>query len=171
MGKWTQEQLTCPECGLVMKNPNGLRGHRQFKHGVRSVGAQLPLQKQDLLISESRLEQLLDGRFAAVVEQLDALGGGDEQLAERIKELEQRLAAAERKTIDDFSPMEKAQFVIPWMTKLSGEDFVRLAVETGHDAQLVEVADPEAVARVVEGKTTEPGYRYLEHLGLSIKED
>ena len=62
------------------------------------------------------------------------------------------------------------------------EDFVRLALGTGHEAQLVPTADPEAVAKVAEimrrqereeakviqGKTELPEYRYLENLDLSV---
>ena len=58
--RYTVEELTCPECGFVAKNANGLRGHRQFKHGARPSGTQLPLQEQDRLVSESRLEQVLE---------------------------------------------------------------------------------------------------------------
>ena len=161
--RYTVEELTCPECGFVAVNANGLRGHRQFKHGVCPSGAQLPLQKQDLLVSENKLEQLLDERFALVSEQLDALSAPEqqaialEQLAEAAKgdgaaitELQERLSAAKRKTIDDFSPMEKAEFVIPWMQGLDPEDFVRLALRTGHEAQLVEVNDPAVVAVLAE---------------------
>ena len=187
--QYTVEELTCPECGFVAVNANGLRGHRQFKHGVRPSGAQLPLQKQDLLVSESKLEQLLDERFSVISEQVDALSGELGQLAEAAKgdgaaiaELQERLSAAERKTIEDFSSREKAEFVIPWMQGLSGEDFVRLALETGHDAQLVPATDPEMVgkiaeimrkqereeAKVVRGRTDLPGYRYLENIDLSV---
>lgn len=70
MGKWTQEELTCPECGWVAKNPNGLRGHRQFKHGVRASGAQLPLQEQDRLVTESVLEQRIEESLGEVIEQV-----------------------------------------------------------------------------------------------------
>lgn len=194
--QYTVEELTCPECGFVALNANGLRGHRQFKHGVRASGAQLPLQKQDLLISESRLAQLLDERFGVISEQVDALSGELDQLAEAAKgdgaaiaALQERLDAAEGKTIEDFSSMEKAKFVVPWLQGLSGEDFVRLSLETGHDAQLVEVPDPEAVAKVteimkeqaeqakaeenpkiIEGKTDKPGYKYYSYLDISMRE-
>lgn len=60
MRKWTKEELTCPECGFVAKDKRGLNGHRQFKHGVHPSAPQLPLEKQDLLISESKLEQRLN---------------------------------------------------------------------------------------------------------------
>ena len=152
--RYTVEELTCPECGFVAVNANGLRGHRQFKHGVCPSGAQLPLQKQDLLVSENKLEQLMDERFAVISEQMDALSGKLEQLAKcngaAITELQERLSAAECKTIDDFSSMEKAEFIIPWMQGLDAEDFVRLALETGHEAQLVEVNDPAVVAILAE---------------------
>ncbi|MBA7704070.1 hypothetical protein ES703_112868 [subsurface metagenome] len=67
------------------------------------------------------------------------------------------------------------------MQELSGEDFVRLALETGHDAQLVPAVDPEVSAAIAEtfrkqeeevktiqGKTDRPGFRYLENLDLSV---
>lgn len=196
--QYTVEELTCPECGFVAVNANGLRGHRQFKHGVRPSGAQLPLQKQDLLVSESQLEQLLDARFAVIAEQVDGLSGELVQVAEAAKgdgaaitELQGRLSAAEHKSIEDFSPREKAEFFIPWMTQLSKADFEKIALETGHDPGTVEVYDPALVARLAEtfqrqaeeaeakgeeepqtikGKTTRPGYRYLEYLNLSIRE-
>jgi len=188
--QYTVEELTCPECGFIAVNANGLRGHRQFKHGVRPSGAQLPLQKQDLLVSESKLAQLLDERFGVISEQVNELAGELEQLAEAAKgdgaaitELQERLSAAERKSIDDFSSREKAEFVIPWMQGLAAEDFVRLALETGHEAQLVEVNDPAVVAvlaemfrkqaeepKIIQGKTDRPGYKYLENLDLSVRE-
>ncbi len=106
-----------------------------------------------------------------------------EQGTELFKQLEQRLIVAERKTIDDFTPREKAAFIISWMQGLDAEDFVKLALETGHEAQLVPANDPAAVAevaeimrrqgeepKVIQGKTTKPGYRYFEHLGLSVRE-
>ena len=189
-----KKEYTCPECRQTgFKSPAGLRGHRQFKHGVRPSGAQLPLEQQDLLVTESKLEQLLNERFAFISGHVDALGDDLQQLTEaansaqqqrdeQIVVLEQRLSEAERKAIDDFTPREKAEFIIPWMQGLNGEDFVRLALETGHEAQLVPTADPEAVtkvaevmrrqereeAKVIQGKTELPGYRYLENLDLSV---
>lgn len=184
--QYTIEELTCPECGFVAINANGLRGHRQFKHGVRPSGAQLPLQKQDLLISESKLEQLLDERFGVISEQVDTLTGELEQLAEAAKgdgaaitELQERLGAAERKTIDDFSAREKAEFVVPWLRGLDPQDFFILARETGHDV----IPDPAVVTilaetfqeqaekkNIIQGKTDLPGYRYFGYLNLSVRE-
>ena len=195
--QYTVEELTCPDCGFVAVNANGLRGHRQFKHGVRPSGAQLPLQKQDLLVSESKLGQLLDERFSVISEQVDALSGELEQLAEAangdsaaIALLDERVAAAERKTIDDFSPMEKAKYFIPWMSRLSEADFDKIAMETGHDAHTVEVYDhvlmnqlaesfkkpaEEAKAAgegpaIIEGKTDKPGYRFYSTVNLSVRQ-
>jgi len=103
----------------------------------------------------------------------------------KVAELGEKLAKAESRTMANFTPTEKAQFIIPWMRELSSEDFVRLATETGHDAQLVpatdaEVAEAEAkqkaeaeveeAPKTIPGKTDKPGYRYLEHLDLSVKE-
>jgi len=196
--QYTVEELTCPECGFVAVNANGLRGHRQFKHGVRPSGAQLPLQKQDLLVSESKLAELLDERFGVISEQVDTLSGELDQLAEGAKgdgaaitELQERLSVAERKTIDDFSTIEKARYFVPWMRQLSKADFEHIALETGHDPLTVEVNDPAMVAmlaesfnkqakeakakageepKTIQGKTTRKGWKYLEHLDLSVKE-
>lgn len=189
--QYTVEELTCPECDFIAVNANGLRGHRQFKHGVRASGAQLPLQKQDLLISESKLEQLLDERFGVISDQVNELSGELQQQVEEAKgdsaaitELQERLDAAERKTIDDFSQREKAEFVIPWLQGLDAEDFFKLASGTGHDV----VPDPAVVTvlaetfdkpveqveepdeSLIQGKTELPGYKYLENLDVSIKE-
>lgn len=190
--RYTVEELTCPDCGFVAVNANGLRGHRQFKHGVRPSGAQLPLQKQDLLISESKLAELLDERFAVISEQMDMLNGdlvqqGEHQVqlagvakddGEAIAELQKRLSVAERKTIDDFSPVEKAEFLIPWLKGLNEQDFFTLAKGTGHDV----VHDPAVVTmlaetfpkqaeepNVVKGKVDEPGWSYLETMDVSIR--
>ena len=69
MAKRTIEERTCPECGFVAKNLNGLRGHRQFKHGIRSSGSQLPmLEEQPVhLITDEVFEQ----RMADAIEMLD----------------------------------------------------------------------------------------------------
>jgi len=185
--QYTVEELTCPECGFVAINANGLRGHRQFKHGVRPSGAQLPLQKQDLLVSESKLAQLLDERFGVISDQVNELSGEQGQLANALEqlaksedaaitELQERVAAAERKSMDDFSPREKAEFVIPWLEGLNEKDFFTLARDTGHDVVpdpavvtiLAETFKEPAPESVIQGKTELPGYRYLEMLELSV---
>lgn len=63
MGKWTIQELSCPEpgCGFVAKNPNGLRGHLQFKHGIlpASSGGRQRLEQRARLVTEPALEQRL----------------------------------------------------------------------------------------------------------------
>jgi len=183
----------CDLCGKECRTAQGLAGHKRWVHGVAPSSAQLRLEQPNPLITKSVLEQLLDERFAVIAEQVDALSGElvqqDGQHSERIKQLEQRLSAAERKGIDDFSPIEKAQYFIPWMSQLSKADFEKIALETGHDPGTVEVNDPAVVAMLedsfrkqaeeqkdeeepntIQGKTDKPGYKYLDYLNLSIKD-
>lgn len=182
---------TCDICGKECKTAQGLGGHKRWVHGVAPGGPQLRLEQPNPLITKSVLEQVLDERFAVIAEQVDALSSelpgalSGEQLEqlqqqdELIKQLEQRLSAAERMTIDDFSPREKAEFVIPWLQGLDDKDFFTLSKNTGHDA----VPDPAVVTiladtfreqvkdkTVIKGKTDRPGYRYLDYLNLSVKE-
>ena len=95
--------------------------------------------------------------------------------------LEDSLAEAVGRTMDDYSPIEKATFVIPWLRDLPTADFVMLARNTGHEAQLVPAAAAEVAEVVAEGepkkeevfiqgKTDLPGYKYFPNVDLSIKE-
>ena len=230
INKWTKEQLTCPECAaqsveFVAKDMRGLNGHRMFKHGVHPT-AQLPLQKQDLLVSESKLEQLLDERFAVVSEQLDALsalGQGSAlmaQLQQQLKDLDERLelsevdrglTEAEKEQLDELvskmglltqridkigeqenrnTRMVNENF-LGWgnkvyllfqaldkhtHSKLTGGATMESEAANLIDAE-VRVADkhrgelpgPEE-PNIIQGKTAKPGYRYMEHLNLSVRE-
>lgn len=175
----------CDICGKECKTAQGLAGHKRWVHGV-APGAQLPLEQPNPLITKSVLEQVLDERFAVIAEQVDALSNELpgalsieelEQLQQQVKDLAERLSAAERKTIDDFSPMEKAQFFVPWMQSLDPEEVEHLAHMCGHEVQLEKpTADPALVKvlsetfrePVIRGKTDRPGYRYLEHIDRSI---
>ncbi len=103
---------------------------------------------------------------------------------DKVAELEEKLAMAEGRTMDDFTSIEKAEFVIPWMRDRSAEEFVKLALHTGHEAQLApataaEVAEAEQKAKTevaeeepktIQGKTDRPGYKYLEHINMSVRE-
>lgn len=93
--------------------------------------------------------------------------------------LAEGLNLAEDKTMADFSPEEKADFVIAWAKGLSLEDkaifaeAVELPIAIATDA---EVAEAEAKGEgeppnVIKGKTTRPGYKFLEYLNLSVRED
>ena len=189
----------CDICGKECKTGQGLAGHKRWVHGVAPASAQLRLEQPNPLITKSVLGQLLDERFAVIAEQVDGLSGelaeqvkmlsGEqqqgEQQGERIEQLEQQLSAACRKSIEDFSPRERAEFVIPWLTGLDEEEFFTLARGTGHDA----VPDPAVVTvlsetfrrqeeeakaaekdpKTILGKTDKPGYKYIECLNLSVK--
>lgn len=105
----------------------------------------------------------------------------------KVGELEEKLAKAEGRyaTLNDvlanLPEAEQKQFVVEVGKRLSPEGFVNFAIETGHLAQLVppteaEVAEAEAKGKVeepktIQGKTDRPGYRFLEHCNLSVKED
>ncbi len=66
-----KKEYACPDCDFVGKSAAGLRGHRQFKHGVPPSSAQL-LQQQDRLVTESMLQQELAELWQQVDEmQLD----------------------------------------------------------------------------------------------------
>ena len=86
------------------------------------------------------------------------------------------------KTMDDFTPIEKAKFVLAWGKELSLEDKAIFAEAVGlpiAKATAAEVAEAEAKLaagekleepKIIEGKTDLPGYKFLEHLNMSIKE-
>lgn len=199
MAKWTEQELTCPECAAegvrwIAKNPNGLRGHRQFKHNVLpSSTGQLPLEQQDLLVTDGKLAQLLDERFAVVSEQLDGLSGSVDALNEQLGQehqdrldnvavLDERVKAAEARTIGDFPSEERARYFIQFIAGLSDEDKALLAEKVDwkvRDATPEEVAEAEAEEKaefdekplLVQGKTDDQDYEYSEKLDLSIKKD
>jgi len=239
--RYAIEEITCPECGFVAINANGLRGHRQFKHGVRS-SAQLPLQKQDLLISESKLEQLLDERLGAISEQVAELASPEQlygvkateliaeqvntqikaQLAEQLGDLvdehlelvqiDRGLTEAEKEYMAELG--DKVDLLTQRIDKVVEQDNknvkmvndncrdwgdkVHLLFQaldkhrhnsiTGNatlDSRAAKLVDAEVVEadqqrgellgaeeepKTIQGKTSKPGYKYLEFLDLSVKE-
>ncbi len=153
MGKrYTVEELTCPECGFVAKNANGLRGHRQFKHGVRPSGAQLPLQQQDLLISESKLEQLLDERFSVVSEQLDGITGVVSELQEGFPSVVAELN--QRSSITDFPIPEQYHYLVYALRNLDAEAATMLLAHAGK-ADMLRPATDEDVKEVEDQQAEE----------------
>jgi len=236
------EELTCPECGFVAVNANGLRGHRQFKHGVRPSGAQLPLQKQDLLVSESKLEQLLDERLGVISEQLAELASPEQlygvqatqliaeqvntQIKEQLKEqlgdlvdehlelvqIDRGLTEAEKEYLAElgtkidlltqrvdkvveqdnknvrivndncrdwgdkvhllFQALDKHQHnSITGNATLDSRAAKLVDAEVGEaDEQRGELPGAEKEPTTIQGKTSKPGYRYMEFLDLSVKE-
>ena len=186
INKWTKEQLTCPECAtqgveFVAKDMRGLNGHRMFKHGVHPT-AQLPLQKQDLLVSESKLEQLLDERFAVVSEQLDELVSKMGLLTQRIDKIVEQENRNTRMVNENFLGWGNKVYLLfqaldkHTHSKLTGGATMESEAANLIDAE-VRVADkhrgelpgPEE-PNIIQGKTAKPGYQYLEHLNLSVRE-
>jgi DNA-binding transcriptional MerR regulator len=149
MGKWTKEELTCPECGWVAKNPNGLRGHRQFKHGVRASGAQLPLQEQDRLVTESVLEQRIDEALGEVIEQVGS------EVAAIKQQLKQR---AEQPLEQANSALAKKVGVLEQQVSELGQRFVVVQQQSSRQQQQISslaYAVEEGQKRVVEHQGAE----------------
>lgn len=182
MGKWTTEQLTCPECGFIAKDMRGLNGHRQFKHGVHPAAPQLPLQKQDLLVSESTLERILDQRFSTISEQLNTLTGAVTELRDcEVAELQERLRAQEQRRINDFDEHAQALYLIEALYKLDVET-VRTLLEKADKSDILQTPlDPELSKWIgelltkddgpgwVDGRKEEPGWKYYDALKISVK--
>ena len=108
MGKrYSIEELTCPECGWVAKNANGLRGHRQFKHGVLpSSNKQLQRVKGRVLPDRLATESLLEQRLSELEERLgfakpDTLerllsSGASAPITDSVKRISSKLATLEQ---------------------------------------------------------------------------
>ena len=87
----------------------------------------------------------------------------------KVAELQEKLARAESRTMDDFPRVEKATFVLTWAKDLSPVNKAVFAKAVGISiAPAAEVA--EADPAIIEGKTDKPGYKYLDHINLSVKE-
>jgi DNA-directed RNA polymerase specialized sigma24 family protein len=87
-----------------------------------------------------------------------------------VAELQERLSRAEARTIDDFTPKQKAEFVIGWARGLSPEDKAVFAEHVGIPIAGAEAAESDAEPGVIDGKTEKTGYKYLEALNISIRE-
>lgn len=96
---------------------------------------------------------------------------GTEEGQADIARLKEQLAQAQRKTMDDFTPLEKAKFVIDWARGITPEEkavFARaVGIPISSEAVVAESTEEPAI---IQGKTDKPGYRYLESLDLSVKE-
>ena len=91
---------------------------------------------------------------------------------EKVVELEEKLANAEARTMDDFTPIEKANFVIAWAKGISPEDKAIFCEAVGipiAQATEAEVAEAEGEPKIIQGRTDKEEYRYLEYLNLSVK--
>lgn len=111
--------------------------------------------------------------------QLKESQGKVEGLEGKVAELGEKLATAEARTMSDFAPMEKANFVIDFAKDLSMEDKaifcegVGIPIAKVTEAEVAEAAAKaaaEAEPSVIVGKTDRPGYKYLEYMNMSVKE-
>ena len=113
--------------------------------------------------------------------QLKESQGKVEELGGQVAELGEKLATAEARTMGDFTPIEKANFVIDWAKELTMEDKAIFCEGVGiplakvTEAEVAEAAKQaagEAVEdpAVIQGKTDRPGYKFLEYLNMSVKE-
>lgn len=76
-----KKEYICSECGFAAKSAAGLRGHRQFKHGIPPSLPLLPSERRDRLVTRSELEQLLG--LAGEQEQPSSLKGVGLDLRDR----------------------------------------------------------------------------------------
>lgn len=104
MAKAPLEQRTCPECGFIARNVNGLRGHRQFKHGLKPAGMhQATLEQPKRLVTEDMLEQL-EERFVSVSEWKNVLNDQVEAFdrwREEIKKLQQQVSVLQQHELQE----------------------------------------------------------------------
>ncbi len=145
---------------------------------------------------ELKDEKGVVGTIELPLEQIkEALGLGSASVAEsteadaklkesqdKVGELEEKLATAEGRTMHDYAPRDKATFVIAWAKGLSPEEKATFAEAVGiplAEAPAAEAVEAEQEAKaeesqepkIIQGKTDRPGYRFLEYLDLSVKED
>lgn len=121
-------------------------------------------QIEELLTKEAEAREVLEGRVA----KLENSAQLSEDSSKEVAELRQKLSRAEAKTMDDFRATEKANFVIGWARSISPEDKAVFAKAVGIPIAEAEVAEGD---QIIEGKTDKEGYRYLETLDLSVKEE
>ncbi len=98
---------------------------------------------------------------------------------DKVGEMETQLKESQGRTMDDFTQMEKANFVIGWAKDLSPEKKAVFAQAVGlpiagakveEVEKVEEVAEVEENPKIIQGKTDKPGYIYYEYLNLSMRE-
>ncbi len=157
-----------------------MRLELQDAKGLTGVFIELPLDQLRAeigLVSSSVAEPKATEALKVEVQSFEA------QLEEsqgKVAELKEKLAKGAGKTMDDFSQLEKATFVIAWGKGLSPENKAIFAEQVMEipiaKATEAAVAEKEPKAKVeenpniIKGRTDKPGYRYLELVDYSIKE-
>lgn len=91
---------------------------------------------------------------------------------EKVAKLEEQLTTGARASgsMDDFTPTEKANFVIAWAKGLTPEKAVAFAQHVGFPVAAAQVAEPEGEPKTIQGKTNKPGYKYLDYINISVRE-
>ncbi len=120
--------------------------------------------------SPSQAMALLEGAAAASLSEDPPGEAPAQESPATVAELQEKLTAAEGRTMDDFTPVEKADFVIAWGKELSPEDKAIFATAVGIPIATATAAEVEGEPAIIQGKTEKPGYRYLEHINMSVKE-
>jgi hypothetical protein len=148
--RFIMAKVSCPfeDCPMETKNYPAMRMHMVNSHDLR----------------KSEAEQILDGK--PVAEVMAGIGGS--------AELQEKLTAAENKTIEDFPAREKAQFVVDFCRSLPAEEKARLAAGIGlpvkTETLVLSEEEKPVPERWIEGKTDKPGYKYYPKLGGSVRE-
>ena len=139
----------------------------QDEKGLTGVFIELPMAELKEALTELGSESVSAAETPDAAAQL-------KESQEKVADLEERLATAEGKTLDDYAPREKSAFVIAWARGLTSEDKAIFAEAVGitkaKEAPKAEVKEPEEEPTIIEGKTDKPGYKYLPVLNLSYKE-
>jgi len=148
--------VQCDICGKECKTAQGLAGHKRFKHGV-APGPQLPLEKHDLLITDSKLERLLDERFSVVSDQLDELAGSVGELQLGLPSVVEQLNR--RRSITDFSMPEQVAFLEGTLRGLDAEATAILLINAGKEDMLQHATDEEVAEVEARQKAEEAGVK------------
>lgn len=143
--------------------------------------------KLELKDTEGKVKGTIEIPIEEIKASLASMESSDAQLKEsqgKVAELEGKLAKAEGKTLNDYSPEDKANFVITWAKGLSVEDkaifaeAVGIPITKATDAEVAEAeqkakaeAEEAEAPKTIQGRTDKPGYKFLENLNLSVRED
>ncbi len=102
----------------------------------------------------------------------EALRVDAESFEAQLKESRDKVGALEEqvagRTMDDFTPAEKAHFVLAWGKGMSSEDKALFARAVGIPIAGA-AADLGQDGSIIEGKTDLPGYKFYKYLNMSMK--
>ena len=109
-------------------------------------------------------------------EQIGQLNGTVAQLEEQQLERVGKAGQLEVEVAHLQSPEHRREVLGDWLKGMTPELYFELAAKLGYQVQEVaEIAEPgdgpEERPGIIEGKTEEPGYKYLDLVGISVRED